>query len=155
MSYYLVKCKFGHVGRDKYLPLVIALVAESMKEASLKARNMGGVKRDHKDWCLERPYEVDYDHYETARRAYKNDIYFKIHCRSRLFLLKGRLVAEPNYIRMNGIKKNTVTYRKYRDKSIIGFKRKKEKVVIESLSKYQITEISNYKNGYIRMWVKI
>jgi len=151
MSYYLVKCKFGHVGRDKYLPLIIALVAESAKEASNRARNIGGVKRDHKDWCLEGPYEVDYESFEIAREAYKNDIYFEKHSRSRLYLFKDRLVDEPNYTRINGIKTNAKSYYKFRDTSLIDFKRKKEKVIIESLSKYQFNEIADNINGFSRI----
>lgn len=151
MSYYLVKCKFGHVGRDKYLPLIIALVAESAKEASNRARNMGGVKRNHKDWCLEGPYEVDYESFESAREAYKNDIYFEKHSGSRLYLFKDRLVDEPNYTRINGIKTNAKSYYKFRDTSLIDFKRKKEKVIIESLSKYQFNEIAGYINGFSRI----
>lgn len=44
MKYYLVKCKFVHVGRNKYLPLSIPIAAISVKEASKKAKYFKGVK---------------------------------------------------------------------------------------------------------------
>ncbi|NLB84775.1 MAG: hypothetical protein GX794_01485 [Acholeplasmataceae bacterium] len=63
MKYYLIKVKLGHVGRDKYLPMELAIEANNMEEAIAKANIHKGVKRNHKDWCLERPKEVTYTEY--------------------------------------------------------------------------------------------
>lgn len=43
-KYYVVTCKFGHGGRDKYLPLDLPIRATSKKEASAKAKKTGGGK---------------------------------------------------------------------------------------------------------------
>jgi hypothetical protein len=49
MKFYLIECKHGHVGRDKYLPLVIPIYAQNIDEAISIARIKPGVKKDHKD----------------------------------------------------------------------------------------------------------
>jgi len=148
MKYYLVKCKFGHVGRTNYLPLVIPVVAQSIKEASEKAKNKGGVKRDHKDWCLERPTEVTREVYRQAKYKFKNDIYFESHSRQRLEIFKVRLVKEKNYTRINGIKTNKKRYIQKRNKNIINFKRKKQEVIIKSKIKEQFNDFMNYTNNH-------
>ena len=33
MKFYLIECKHGHVGRDKYLPLVMPVHADSVEQA--------------------------------------------------------------------------------------------------------------------------
>jgi hypothetical protein len=48
-EYFLVTCKCSHVGRDKYMPITFAIKAGSSKEASLKAKNMPRIKKDHND----------------------------------------------------------------------------------------------------------
>lgn len=143
MKYFLVKCKFGHVGRNKYLPLVIATVAESAKKASENAKKVGGVKRDHKDWCLEEPVEVDYNVFFKARNEFENDVYFEKRSRSRLYLFKDRLIDEPNYSNVNGLKTNRKIYSKKRDKTLLKFKCKKEKVKIKSIKKEQLGDLIN------------
>jgi len=142
MGYYLVKCKFGHVGRDQYLPIEIPIEANSIKEASLRARNVGGVKRDHKDWCLDGPREVSYTEYQEALFAYKNDVYFEKHSRSRLYLFKDRLKPELHYTRSNGLKTNKITYKKIKEKDTIDFHRRKEEVILSSLLNEQRKELS-------------
>jgi len=133
MRYYLVKCKFGHVGRDKYLPLEIPVYANSAKEASLKAKRVKGVKRDHKDWCLSEPVLIDKELYEIRLSNFKNDIYFEKKTRPRIHLFEDRLVDEPRYTRINGIKTNKITNIKKRDLETINYKIKKTKEIIKSL----------------------
>ncbi len=144
MKYYLVKCKFGHVGRNKYLPIVIPVIANSVKEASKYARHTGGVKKDHKDWCLEEPKEVDIIEYRQAKVTFDSDIYFEKHSRSRLYLFKNRLVKEKNYHRLNGIKTNKKTYVKKRNKSIIEYKCKRQEEIVKSKVNEQIMALENY-----------
>jgi len=144
MKYYLVKCKFGHVGRNHYLPLDVPVRAHSPKEASEHARNVAGVKRNHKDWCLQEPIEIKQEDYEKACITFKNDIYFEKKTRSRINLFQDRLVEESTYTRINGNKTNTKTYKKKRDKEAITFKRKKQQVIISSKIKEQINDIITY-----------
>lgn len=144
MNYYLVKCKFGHVGRDKYLPLNVPIVAESVKKASERAKQVGGVKRDHKDWCLESPIQIEYEDYLDAFTAFRNDIYFEKHSRSRLHLFENRLVDEIQYTRHDKIKTNKKIYQKHRDRDVINFKVKKEKLSLTSLIREQMNDIENY-----------
>lgn len=129
MYYYLVKCKFGHVGRNKYLPLEIPISATSMKEASLIARKVRGVKKNHKDWCLDLPKLVSYQDYLNALDAYRKDIYFEKHTRSRIELFEERLENEPNYSIYKDKKTNKKTYLKYRDKDTIQYKQNKKKLL--------------------------
>jgi hypothetical protein len=105
-KYFLVKCKHGHVGRNKYLPLVIPVCASDKKQAASLAKSKGGVKRDHRDWCLETPIEVQYEAYVDAVEIYFSDIYWNKKTRSNLELFESRLIEEKNYYRKNGIKTN-------------------------------------------------
>lgn len=125
--YYLVTCKFGHVGRDKYLPLVVPVFARSAKEASDFARNVGGVKKHHKDWCLAEPREVDETEFNEAVTLFENDIYWDKQTRSNTKLFKDRLVEEPNYTRHRGIKTNTVTFKKPTSRQIKNYYRRRSK----------------------------
>lgn len=150
MKYYLVLCKFGHVGRNKYLPLNIPVIALSKKEASLKAKSFRGVKKNHKDWCLEEPKEVTFEMYQKEKNLFKNDIYFQKKTRSRLSLFSERLVDEKHYRRIKDIKTNTKTYVKSKDSHVIEFKLKKLKVVMDSLSdeyNYYIKVKGDYHYG--------
>ncbi len=136
MKYYLVKCKFGHVGRDKYLPLNVPIEAKSIKEASLKAKAIRGIKRHHKNWCLEKPKEISYDKYLIALEKFKNDRYFECKTRSRTELFEDRLLDEETYIRVDKIKTN---HKKFRNKKIrniesVKFKQKKLQIMIDSLN---------------------
>ena len=144
MKHYLVKCKFGHVGRHQYLPIAIPIVASSVKEASKRAKRVGGVKKDHKDWCIEGPTEVTVDVFIRAMVDFENDIYFESKSRSRLELFEDRLIAEPNYFRLNGIKTNKKNYHKPRNKDVVKFKINKTKTIIKSLDE----EINYHLNFY-------
>jgi hypothetical protein len=151
MNYYLVECKFGHVGRNKYIPLNIPVSAYSIKEASKKAKSFRGVKTDHKDWCLKEPKEISFEIYEKKLYEFKNDIYFEKKTRSRLILFKDRLMDEPNYSRLNGLKTNRKKYKKTRDIKVVNFKLRKTKILIDSfLQDYDYKSIikGEYKNAF-------
>lgn len=49
---YAVKCKCGHVGRHRYMPIEFAVIALSKKEAAKIARQIPRVKHNHKDAIL-------------------------------------------------------------------------------------------------------
>lgn len=155
MKYYLVTCKFGHVGRDKYLPLDIPVIADSIKEASFYAKNKGGVKKDHKDWCLRGPIEVSKEMFDNALLSFNNDVYFEKHSRQRLYLFEDRLVDEKNYTRINNSKTNTKIYKKKRSKSVVEFKRKKQLEIIKILMKEQVYVLQHFKNLNVSIWREI
>lgn len=106
MAYFLVKCKFGHVGRNMFLPMYVPVEASDSKEASRIAWLHPGVKKQHKDWCLEVPEEVDHGRYVDELDRYRQDIYWQKKTRSRLNLFKERLVKEVNYTRIRDVKTN-------------------------------------------------
>lgn len=141
MKNFLVKCKFGHVGRNKYLPLIVPVKAESAKEASELAKRVNGIKKDHKDWCLEEPIEVDDEKYEIAKNVFYSDVYFEKKSRSRTYLFKGRLMDEANYSRINGVKTNKKVYTKKRTKENIEYKCKKERIFAESFLSEQLNSL--------------
>lgn len=144
MKYYLVKCKFGHVGRHKFLPLDVPVKAKSLKDAANNVKNCRGIKRNHKDWCLEVPKEVTYENYIEAIYIFKNDIYFEKKTRSRIKLFNDRVLDEPNYIRKNGIKGNCHLNLKTRDKEVIKYKNKKIDIIAQTAINEQLDFIYNY-----------
>lgn len=128
MNYYLVKCKFGHVGKDKYLPLDIPVCANTPKDACKMVKKLRGIKRNHKDWCLEIPKRIDFQDYIDHKAKIRSDIYFEKKTRSRLYLFKDRLIQEKNYTRIRGYKTNTFKVIKRKDKENIKLKLKKDKI---------------------------
>jgi hypothetical protein len=132
MKYFLVKVKMGHVGRDKYLPMNLPIRARDMKEAVLKARQHGGVKRNHKDWCLGKPKEILYEEYQQKKSRTYGDEYWQGETRTRLYLFEDRLEDEVNYRRENGIKTNIRKYIKTKDKAAIKYKVHKNKLMMRN-----------------------
>ena len=133
MKFYLIQCKHGHVGRDQYLPLVIPIRAENIEEAIQIAKMKPGVKKDHKDWCLSIPREVDIHTFERAKESYYGHRYFMRRTRQNLELFKGELVKEPNYTIRDKLKTNTKTY--FKKKDLSKFKAKRIKELNESFRK--------------------
>lgn len=134
----------GHVGRSKYLPMTLPIKAQDMDEAIIRAKNHGGVKRDHKDWCLESPVEITFEEYKVEQSKTYSDQYWNNKTRARLQLFEDRLEDEPNYHQWNDIKSNRNEYIKIRDESVKIFKLKKMRVIMESLG-YQYGR-NIYKN---------
>ena len=132
-KYFVVTCKFGHVGRDKYLPLAVPIKAYTKKEASEKARKLGGVKREHPDWCLKEPEEITKEEYDLLRVQLVNDPYWTKKTRQNVALFKDRLVNEPNYTNIRGVKTNTVTFKKPTTAEIKMFHKRKRKIIEEDL----------------------
>lgn len=144
MRYYLIKVKMGHVGRSKYLPMTLPIKAQDMDEAINRAKNHGGVKRNHKDWCLESPVEITFEEYKVEQSKTYSDQYWNNKTRARLQLFEERLEDEPNYHQWNDIKSNRNEFIKLRDESTKIFKLKKMRVIMESLG-YQYGR-NIYKN---------
>ena len=134
----------GHVGRSKYLPMTLPIKAQDMDEAINRAKNHGGVKRDHKDWCLESPVEITFEEYKVEQSKTYSDQYWNNKTRARLQLFEERLEDEPNYHQWNDIKSNRNEFVKLRDESAKIFKLKKMRVIMESLG-YQYGR-NIYKN---------
>lgn len=102
MRYFLFKCKFGHVGRDKYMAIDVPIAASDMGAAVKKARKTGGVKRDHKNWCLSIPLEINESEYKKKLDEFVHDPFFEKRTRSRRnTVFADRLIDEPNKIKFN------------------------------------------------------
>ncbi|WP_026391855.1 leucine-rich repeat domain-containing protein [Haploplasma modicum] len=101
-NHFLVTVKCGHVGRNMYMPITYAVMAENAKEAVEKVRSFPRVKRDHKDFVL-KVEMVNVDKYQQQIETNNNDPYLKIKRKADqnkiLHLIKDRLVAEPNYVK--------------------------------------------------------
>jgi hypothetical protein len=129
LNYYLVLCKHGHVGRNKYLPIAIPVKANSLKEAAQLAKTRGGVKRHHIDWCLDKPKLINENEYQTALYYYNNDLYWNKITRSKLHLFEDRLVEEVNYSRINKRKSNKKIFIKKKKDCSSWFIEKKMKLM--------------------------
>ena len=77
VKFFEVQTKCGHVGgRSKYIIKSHYIVAESRKEAALKARYLPRVKHDHKDAILS-SIEITKDEYLEGKYKNSQDPYFK------------------------------------------------------------------------------
>lgn len=74
--YYAVTAQFGHVGRGKYLPKTIAIMAETGEEAAEKVRWMPRVKH-HRKYAIMNVKKITKDEYLELKQENKNDPYFK------------------------------------------------------------------------------
>ena len=95
-KYYAIKVKLGHVSHRKYLPMNLPIKARTIPEAIEKARNHGGVKRDHQNWCLEKPVEITLQDYIQLKKETYSDLYWDGKTRTRLDLFINRLVDEED-----------------------------------------------------------
>ena len=77
MKHYAVTAQFGHVGRGKYLPKTIAILAESGEEAAEKVRWMPRVKHHRKDAILD-VRKITEEEYQELKEENRNDPYFKV-----------------------------------------------------------------------------
>ena len=121
-NYFEVKCKCGHVGRDKYIPITFYIVAENGKDAAAKGRAMPRVKHDHKD-CIISVKKIDYELYRKGRIANENDPYLCCSNRQQQRMITDigdRLIdeeyeteCERKYSKYNGIR-NLKKYMKMR-----------------------------------------
>lgn len=124
MKYYLVKVKLGHVGRQQYLPMALPIKANNVNEAINIARNHGGVKRNHKDWCLEIPQEIDLSQYQAQQKLVYENQYWQGMANQMAGLFSSEIVQEQlNKFEYKNNK--TINYKKSRKKSYFNQKLKK------------------------------
>jgi hypothetical protein len=135
MRYFLFKVKMGHVRRERYLPMTLAIRAVDVEQAVNAAKNHGGVKRDHKDWCLEPPIEVSQEEYKIEKTNLYDDPYWEGNTKARLAMFADRLQKEPNYHARKGIRTNTHEYFKKKDVGARVFKVRRMKEMIDSLDR--------------------
>lgn len=95
-KYFKIKVKLGHVTRKKYLPMSLPIRAKSIQEAVSIARNHGGVKRDHQNWCLEKPIEIGFQEYIDLTKETYSDLYWEGETRNRIDLFNDRLLDEDD-----------------------------------------------------------
>ena len=99
MSFYLVLCKCGHVGRNMYMPICFPVEAESRKDAAMIARKIPRVKHDHKDAILN-CVQTDEEGFNFQREINSGDPYLL--CKSKheqkliLPLIQNRLVYDSH-----------------------------------------------------------
>lgn len=77
MKHYAVTAQFGHVGRGKYLPKTVAILAESGEEAAEKIRWMPRVKHHRKDAIID-VRKISEEEYQTLKEKNRKDPYFKV-----------------------------------------------------------------------------
>ncbi|MDP2426108.1 MAG: leucine-rich repeat domain-containing protein [bacterium] len=77
IKYYSVECKCGHVGRDKFMPIVFPMKAYSKKEAAQLAKELPRVKRDHVDAILTCT-QISKEQYIELLKNNKADVYLQV-----------------------------------------------------------------------------
>jgi len=78
-KYFSVKTKCGHVGKYHCVWINFAIYAESAKEAASKVREIGRVKRHHKDF-INSIEKLDFDTFMKLKAQNDADPY--LHCKS-------------------------------------------------------------------------
>ena len=95
-KYFKIKVKLGHVTRRKYLPMSLPIRAKTIQEVVDIARNHGGVKRDHQNWCLEKPVEISFQESLELEKETYSDLYWEGETRNRLDMFNDRLIDEDD-----------------------------------------------------------
>ena len=78
-KYFSVKTKCGHVGKYHCVWINFAIYAETAKEAARKVREIGRVKRHHKDF-INSIEKLDFDTFMKLKAQNNADPY--LHCKS-------------------------------------------------------------------------
>lgn len=131
-NYYEVIAKCGHVGRNNYIPVKFAVVAESGKEAAKMVRDFPRVKHDHKDAILN-VNKIDYERFQEIVEMNRNDPYLKCHSKKEQKLIVN--VAERMVADLHNVKQ---AFDKQARKDRVAYK----------LRKFKILEESSKKEGY-------
>lgn len=76
MNKYEVKCKCGHVGRNKYIVISFPVLAENGKDAARKARNFPRVKHHNKEAIIS-VKKITEEEYEQLQNKNAKDGYLK------------------------------------------------------------------------------
>ena len=77
MKHFAVTAQFGHVGRGKYLPKTVAILANSGEEAAEKVRWMPRVKHHRKDAIID-VKRITEEEYRELKKTNREDSYFKV-----------------------------------------------------------------------------
>lgn len=118
-KYYICLCRGGHVGIHNYIPIKLAIIASSAKEASEKAKTKPRVKKNRKGSVIETK-EVSYTEFINQYNSNNDNPYFKCHSTQdqRLFCnLDSELVHDEYY--------DEVDYNLNKDSRFDRIKRKK------------------------------
>ncbi|GHT53673.1 hypothetical protein FACS1894106_4740 [Spirochaetia bacterium] len=95
-KFFLVCCKFGHVGRQYYLPMVVPVFAKNAAAAAEIARRHPGVKHNHLDAVLSVQIATRMEYLEVKDAFYKDPYWKGAKRQGGLFI--DRLVPEQNYL---------------------------------------------------------
>jgi hypothetical protein len=74
----------------------LPIQARSIQEAVAIAKNHGGVKSDHSNWCLEKPVEITYEEFLRLDQQTYSDSYWEGRTRSHVGLFADRLIYEDD-----------------------------------------------------------
>ena len=122
-KYFMVIAKCGHVGRQNYIPIKFAVVAESRKEAAQVVRCFGRVKHDHKDAILD-VKEIDYIEYCEIKKSNDEDPYLRCHSK---YEQKQIANLEERFVTDNHSSKKIYDKQERIDR--IAYKSKKQKII--------------------------
>lgn len=128
LKYYKVVAKCGHVGKNKYIPVVFAVRAICGEDAAKIVRCFPRVKHHKKDAILS-CLEIDKYEYEIIKENNKNDEYLKCHSRqeqNKINDLEKRILLEN--IKEKKKRNKLEVYEKYKYKN--DKFREKEKVAL-------------------------
>ena len=97
-KFYEVIAKCGHVGRDKYVEQSFYVRASTRKEAASKIKNIGRVKKHHKDRIIDVTM-IDYYEYRRGFDRNNKDPYLTCHSvqeqRDHLSEIAYKIKSEP------------------------------------------------------------
>lgn len=100
-KYFAVLCKLGHVGKDMFLPKILAIKAFDGKAAAQIARYVGRVKHDRKDAVIFTS-EITEKQYAQISTINDRDIYMLAHSISEQKdiqeAIQHRLMREPDFV---------------------------------------------------------
>lgn len=122
---YAVHCRCGHVGLNRYIEIVFAVVANNGKEAARKARMYARVKHNKKNAIID-CYEITREEYEKIIETNKNDPYLScknIQEQRSIDGFESRIIKEEDVVSHKRDKQER--------KSFIKYKLKKQKQLID------------------------
>lgn len=116
-KYFIVRCKCGHVGKNKYILIDFPVCAYSGSEAAFKVRYMPRVKHNKK-YAIVSVTKVSFKEYIIQREINDNDPYLKSHSKQEQNLKCTNLYKRINYRTDNSKIKSKEEIKEERDKKI-------------------------------------
>lgn len=132
MKNYLVEVKVGHVGKSNFIRMILPIKAENPIKAIQLAKNHGGVKRNHKDWCLSQPIEVSNEEFQVQKSKTYNDPYWLGRTTQQLGIFVSRLEKEKNFSNFREKRTNTKRFFKEKNESNSWYQIKKTKEILQA-----------------------